>query len=294
MFGVPKPTLLNYGPVVDVNMNVINQINLADVNDYGHRVIIELDTATCNQYFNWERLVNTARPRAKLNASQESTFRAELIAAFNGKYQGYYDIDGVNGGLHFSSEYLSMNLDPRIRKNGTISANDIPMAFILYKTYGNSWTETLNEVFNLQDAYDMLTSETLADALINSFKTEESGAVDNMFRDLLAHDPIRFFDIYGHSDGNLFEINLDAQGNGTWKLMDGDRIEIRIKFVFHSEVTRRGVGGHEFNITEVDPNNSEEAREIIIHPENYFYLRLQFLMIDGSSFNNGGTIPGGE
>jgi hypothetical protein len=247
-----------------------NDVNFADVEDYGHRVSIAVDKTKLNEIFQWSRATGAARPSAVIGTT--SGFRSALIAALG---TSHTDIDGVTGGLHFGSANLSLNVDARIRKNGAISANDIPLAFVLYKLYGNSSVTTLGNIFNLQDAHDMVSNETVADAIIGSLETNESGAVNVMFRDLLAADPHRFFDTSGVPVTGIFETTTDVSGSGSWNITDDDVIEVKTKLIFNSKVTRRGVAGNETNITLTDGASTQNNQQTVISPGDYFYIRLQ-------------------
>lgn len=274
--GIPTPTLLTYADLVTVNMDETNDVNIADTGDYGHRVQVTLGKTLFNLFFRWHRDVGQDRPHAKLSTSDiiENTFKSVLIESLNSSYM---DIDGVTGGLHFSTANMSLNRDPRLRKNGLVSANDIPMAFVMYRLYGNSAFQTKDYIFNLNDAHDMLTSETVADAIIASFKQHETGALDKMFRDLLSQDPRRFFDENGHQEPNLFETATDLAGAGSWKLIENDIVEIKTKLIFHSNITKRGVAGREHLLSDV--NEAENQQKIIV-PDDYFYVRLQLKIVD--------------
>jgi hypothetical protein len=273
--GQAMPTTLIYGDIVDVSMSDSNDINFADTENYGHRVSITVDKSKLNEIFQWSRATGAARPTAKIGTT--SGFRTALIAALGSTYT---DIDGVTGGLHFGSANLSLNTDTRIRKNSTVSANDIPLAFILYKIYGSSSVTTLGNIFNLQDAHGMLTNETVADAIIASLVAQESGSVSTMFRDLLAADPKRYFNTSGVPVTGIFETATDISGSGTWNITDNDIIEIKTKLVFNSKVTRRGVGGGETNITVSDGTSTQMNQQTIISPGDYFYIRLQLKAAD--------------
>jgi hypothetical protein len=261
-------TLLKYSELVEVDMSADNDVNFADVEDYGHRLIIECERDAMTDYLGWERVAGADRPTAKLNPDAEAAFTAALVTALNGSYD---DIDGVTGGLHFGTAYLdSENSDPRLRASG-VSANDIPLAFVLYKLYGSSGAQTLNVIYNLEDTRLMVTSADVAQAIVNSIKAAESGATDRMFRDLLAACPSRFFDGMGIPMPGIFETNTDIDGIGSWPLIQDDIIEIKTKFVFKSKVTRRGVAGREHDLGLTNENEQD-----IISPEDYFYVRLQF------------------
>lgn len=268
--GVPTPTLLTYSDIVDVNMAADNDVNFADIEDYGHRVVVEVDKVKFNQIFRWSRTVGSARPSATIGTT--SGFRSALIDALS---SSFVDIDGVTGGLHFGTANMSTNPDERLRKDGLVSANDIPLAFVLYKLYGTSSVSTLGNIFNLQDAHDMLSNEVVADAIIGSLQANEAGAVTQMFRDLLAADPRRFFDVEGVPVTGIFETNTDVSGSGDWNITDDDVIEIKTKLIFNSRVTRRGVGGNETNLTTADSSATQNNQQTVISPGDYFYIRLQ-------------------
>jgi hypothetical protein len=276
MPGAAVPQLLSYATVVDVDMDATNDVNLADAEDYGHRVVVEMSREAANNYLAWCRPVGTDRPVAMLNSLSEAAFRTALVSALK---DTYVDIDGVTGGLHFSSAVLSTNPDARIRKDGAVSANDLPLAYVLYKLYGSSTAPTLDKIYNLEDAHEMLSSETVADAVVASLKGQVSGSLDVMFRDLLAADPHRFFDASGVPAVGMFETRTDVFGSGPWKLVANDTLEIKTKLIFKSKVSRRGVAGAEVNVS--TPENAagpQNNQQTVISPDDYFYVRLQLKM----------------
>jgi hypothetical protein len=253
------PQTLHYSTIVAVDMDQTNGVNLADAAEYGHRLIIDVSLQAMDEYLRWERVAGTDKPSAVLG---DSSGVAAAIAA--GISAGFDDIDGVTGELHFGSAVISAeNPDPRLRAGGQVSANDIPLAFVLYKLYGSSTAATAGRVYNLEDAHGMLTNQTIIGALTSSFQAEEGGALTTMFRDLLAANPQRFFDASGNGPPGLFETGTsqDISGSGGWGLVAGDTFEIRIRLVFKSQVTRRGADG--------------TGVQIVIAPNDFFYVRLQ-------------------
>jgi hypothetical protein len=231
--------------------------------------VVEVDRAAMEGYLGWQRAPGAARPSAKLITMGEAAFKAAIEAGLAGTH---VDIDGVTSGLHYGSANLSTNPDARLRKNGQISANDLPLAFMLYKLYGSSTATTLDYVYNIQDAHDMLGNAAVSTAIIDSFKANEAGAVDRMFRDLLAADPHRFFDAAGVPVPGIFETRTDAYGSGTFKSAVNDTVEVKLKLVFQSKVTRRGVAGDEHDLS---ASGSQTNEQVIINPGDYFYVRLQ-------------------
>jgi hypothetical protein len=273
MPGAAVPQLLSYGTIVDVDMDATNDVNLADAEDYGHRVVVEVSAEAIKGYLAWYRAIGGDRPLAKLNTTGEAVFKAALEEALA---DTYVDIDGVTGGLHFSSAVLSTNPDARIRKDGLVSANDLPLAYVLYKLYGSSTAPTLDKIYNLEDAHQMLENASVADAIIASLKANENGTVDKMFRDLLAADPHRFFDASGVPMVGIFETKTDLYGSGNWKTVANDTFEIKTKFIFKSKVSRRGVAGAEVNVsTPENAAGTQNNQQTVINPNDYFYVRLQ-------------------
>jgi hypothetical protein len=76
----------------------------------------------------------------------------------------------------------------------------------------------------------------------------------------------------------IFETNADISGAGNWKMVADDTLEIKIKMIFHSRVTRRGVAGQEHNLTTTAVENqaaSQANQQTVIQPDDFFYVRLQ-------------------
>ena len=260
---------LKYAEVVDVDLDATNDVNFADVEDYGHRVVVNINKDCLDGLLGWARLAGQARPSARLVNTEN--FMTALTTALNSTY---VDIDGVTGGLHFGTDNMNLNPDARLRADG-VSANDIPLAFVLYKLYGSSSVPTLDNIYNLGDAHGMLSSETVTEAVTSSFQAAVAGAVDTMFRDLLAADPHRFFDASGAPVVGMFEVNRDIPAVGTWKITENDILELKLKMVFHSKITRRGVAGRENLLTSSDSSATQENQQTLISPDDYFYIRLQ-------------------
>lgn len=281
----PAPTvqLLKYADEVDVNV-APQDVNLVDLEGYGHRVQVTVDRAALQAALSWSRAVGSARPVGHIaaDASAEATaLEAAIVAALNSSYN---DTDAVSDKLSFASSILDSNTDARIRKNGAVSANDLMMAYVLYKVYGSSAANTSEVVFNLQDAHEMLESPAYAAAIMASFQAAEAqsdasgnekGAIDAMFRDLLSADPLRFFDASGAQVPGLFETNADASGSGNWNLVDGDTIEIRTKFTFEHPVTLRTTLDVAQNLTPLPSQANDET--VYIPAGATLHMRLQLV-----------------
>lgn len=275
MASIPARTaILKYAEPVDVSITPENTVNFADDSNYGHRVQISVALGAVDSFLRWSRDAGSDRPVGAAVSGGETAFKAALVTALNASYA---DVDGVAGGLHFGSATMTTAAgeDSRIRKNGVVSANDIPMAFVLWKLYGASDVATKDLIYNLADAYDMVTSEAVADAIAASFLEHNGmdGAVDRMFRDLLAAEPARFFDAQGNQLPGLFEVAVDSRGDGGWQLIVDDILEVRLKLKFTNPVTRRGVGGGEHDLTGSAGANPNE--QVVIAANDYFFIRLQ-------------------
>ncbi len=106
------------------------------------------------------------------------------------------------------------------------------------------------------------------------------GPVDQMFRDLLAADPGRFFDASGVQVTGLFETNADASGNGTWLIAAGDILELKLEFAFTAQVSRRVVRSQQQPLDAVGGAESppeEVVEEVIIASGDKFKVRLQLV-----------------
>ena len=232
--------ILTYSKLITTT--VANQaVNLADSGTLGHRVQCPMSVDDLNRFFIWHRPAGVQAPVGHFAAHEDTPgFSFSYILA-NTLSKYYTDIDGVSNGLNFGSAILDANLDPSIRQDGQISANDLIMAYVIYKLYGSSASPTQNIIYNLQDAYGMLTNSTLISSIETSLRTEEaspnSGAVNEMFQDLLSQDPTRFFDAAGKQIPGLFEVNTPTTSTGPWNFVENDRIELNVQFTFSNAVT---------------------------------------------------------
>ena len=285
---------LQYADLVTADVAVDNQVNFVDYDNYGHRVQVSLPAVDANAALGWTREAGTARPVGRFLLDNSSTFTSALASALS---TGYTDIDAVTGKLSFDSVVFDTNTDSRIRESG-ISANDLVMAYVLCKVYGSSAVTTQEKIFNLEDAHGMLTSEFLAGRINTSFTaaealssntTNEKGAIDAMFRDLLASDPHRFFDSDGKQIPGLFETNADSLSSGSWNLISGDVIEMRVEFTFQNQITLRTTRDVSQALNDALGNPLDANKEtIIIDAGDKFNIRLQLSITDGSGGGGGG------
>lgn len=259
----PATVTLRYKKVVGLGL-AFQAINLAQGEFMGHRVRLALPVDLMNEYFTWERASGDVRPTGRFTndaSGADETF-AELLEWALGS--SMTDVDGVANGLNYSSEaldtYNDSKRDTAIENKDAsgattdthYSANDLVMAYVLFKCFGSSAFDAADIIYNLEDAFGMLTSAALAAAVKDSLVAEDDlaagvlssdapkpgnrGKVDEMFRALLASDPKRFMKNGKQIDG-LFETNADASGAGNWCLKVGDIIEVPIKLYFTAPVT---------------------------------------------------------
>lgn len=223
-------TTLKYAPIVAVDLSN-NPIEFADAEEAGHRVQISIPAADLNTCCIWNRAAGSDRP---VGSILSAAFKGFLETALAGTYT---DLDAIASALSFSSGTL-VNAD-----NVSNSVNDLVMAYVLYKVYGLSAYDTANKVFNTGDAKNMVTNSDVSTAVKTSIDAHNArgDAVDQMFRDLLAADPLRFFDLSGNQIAGLFETNADADGSGNWQLTTDDILEIKLELNFVQQVSRRVV-----------------------------------------------------
>jgi hypothetical protein len=260
-----KPMKLVYEQTVHVDLSN-NAINLADSAIYGHRVVVTVPKTDLNDATQWIRAADSLYPVGSLKQPDFTNLLLTRLGAVN-----YIDLDGQANGLSFSSASLNSSVDTRLRKNPTQNTvNDWVMAYVLYKLYGKSSVNTINEVYNLQDVHNMLDNVTVTSSIASSLATNQS-SVQKLFRDLLVSDPMRFFDSNGHQIEGLFETNpAGSERNGKWLITEYDVIEIRLEFEFMAPITRR-------NIADSQLTTSGATKDISAGEK--FYIRLQVTAI---------------
>ena len=272
----PVPTTLRYRRLVSIGL-AANAINLSTSAAMGHRVLFNMSAADANAFFYWTRDVGSPRAIGHFSSTavdaDENTLEQELAVSLGTPYT---DMDAVAEKLNFNSSVLDSSADARLRNNGQISANDLVMSYVLFKCYGSSTYVTNDVVYNLEDAQNMLTNEAVASAIVTSLAADDaSGAgyyVDNMFTNLLAADPMRFFDASGKQVAGLFETNADASGSGSWNLVAGDKLEFPLEFAFTAPVTTSSV---QDNAGELSGNTDKTT---VLEAGDKFNVRLQILV----------------
>jgi sugar lactone lactonase YvrE len=197
----------------------------------------------------------------------------------------YSDLDSINPGLSFSSSSLNSALDRRLRSSDVESANDLVMAYVLFKCFGSTSAATFDVVYNLEDAYNMITNSTVSNAINDCLIEDDAaststspGIIDSMFTQFLATQPMRFFDASGRQVPYLFETNPDVSGTGSWNLIQGDTIEIPIQFTFTAPVTLNSVKDMDGELS----GNTNTS--VIINTNDTFSVRLQVMAGQASGY----------
>ncbi len=330
--------MIRYRKIVSTGLNP-QEVRFAESGAMGHRVSFDISTEHMNNYFKWMRAKDELSPTGHFfnvpSVGTDSlgnpipTFYGSVLKALGTKYS---DQDGVATGLNFSSSALEQaadsKRDPSINNVDAAgapaqthySANDLVMAYILYKCYGSSSVDTSDLIYNIEDAYGLLKNEDLAENILLSLSGEEmlaqqavmplvpvsnqrpganKGAVDAMFRNLLSLDPLRYFDASGVQVKGLFEVSVDVDASGSWQFMDGDKVEIPVTFVFRSPVSVLSVQDTIRNPSSSTPEKPEttfiagEAADFntsgptAAAMANTFRIRLQLNCV---TYNAGGSI----
>jgi hypothetical protein len=269
-----------------------------------------------NEIFTWTRATGELAPTGRLVNPQVGTSSKLTDALVNSFGAGFFDMDGVANGLNYSTAALDMagdlKRDPSIYNALTdtglsanppaaatnvstthYGANDLVMAYLMFKCFGASAYDPTAIIYNVDDAFNMLSSKQLAAAITASLEAEDAlanacvqpngkavsaqlpgdnkGQVDAMFRAFLAADPLRYF-LNGVQIPGLFETNFvaaDASGadpsvGGNWCLTIGDRVEIPLQLVFRAEVNVLSV---QDNVQNPSSNTPDSANTNFIKGE---------------------------
>ena len=278
------PILVKYRKIVSLTL-ANNAILFTESAITGHRVQIQMSVDDLNTFFVWQRASGTSRPIGHFLPDVNGVKFSDIVLDSLNKV--YNDLDGNTDGLNFSSYIFDANVDSRTRGcGGKVSSNDLVMAYILYKCYGASACPTANVVYNLEDAQAMLSSGAVSMSITTSFEEDEAmanlggtdlGAVDSMFRNMLASAPLRFFQANGTQIPGLFETNFvcppsDPPAQGSWQFMENDILELRLTFAFQQPVAHESVD-----------SVGSQSTNTVIKAGDTFSIRLQILATDTSS-----------
>ena len=329
-----RPSTVRFRKVVNSGLTP-QAINFAQSSFMGHRVFFSVPVDFMNQYFTWTRASGEVRPTGRFKNDPNPSGFIPTFSEMIERYlnSSYTDLDGVANGLNYSSDaldtvndvkrdhliinytydYTTLQTSPPTAPISTAtdthySANDLVMAFVLHKCFGPSSFDSYDIVYNLEDAFGMITSAQLAESIRNSLEEEEEkataliypdtavedqmpgddkGQVDAMFRSLLSIDPKRFYK-NGIQISGLFESNPDISGTatGNWCFGIGDKIEIPIRLYFRAPVTVLSVSDNAKNPSSDTP---EQVETVFIKGEEATFDPSDSAQVDAA--DRGNIIP---
>ena len=233
-------------------------VHFTDTEFTGHRVQCKIAREDLNLYLKWNRPVGSSQPFGYIN--DLSGFSACLETALG---DGFLDLDSVPNKLSFTSGQLANAY------NVTNSANDLIMAYILYKVFGNTSFNTNTKLYNRSNALSILSNTDVTHAVGTSIASHntEGEAIDTLFHDLLIANPMRFFNqSTGTQTPGIFETTANSFSTGDWNTVVGDIIEIKVVFVFKAPITRGMITG---------VNTQASTEYLIIPTDDTLQIRLQ-------------------
>ena len=238
MSGIPNPVTMRFRQIVTSGLSR-NVIRFATAASFGHRVSVDVKVSELAGIFSWSRAMNTSVPKSVLTSKLTlSTLITTLLTTT------YTDKDAKVNGLDFSSDTLSAmeNATPSaaVRVSaGISSANDLVMAYVLFRCFGKTNYSEISQIYNLADAYNMVVGSDLADAIGNSMDTNPT-EVESFLQEQLKYDIARYITNNALPVG-MFDSNSapgetqDFTGDMVW--VPGDIIEIPVRLVFTAPVS---------------------------------------------------------
>ena len=254
---------LEYPELVSVS-GAGTQVDLVEVNA-GHRVQLPITVTVLETMFGYNVANNAmAVPLYKMSKSDLQTAIGNCITNI-----GFNDIDSVTGGLDFSSSiYDGATTGHTDLRQSTKAANDLVLAYVLYKTFGSSGIKTDGLLTDPTVTHGMLITDDFSSAIHDSLvATAGVAGVVVMFNDLVSSDIARF------QSGTTTNPGIQGGGgattpitddSGSWAFVAGDIIDIKVEFSFISGVTLK-------------TENSLDAAASKISANDKFKIRLQLL-----------------
>jgi len=235
---ITNPVTMRFRKIVTSGLSK-NVIRFATAASFGHRVSVDVKVSQLAGIFSWSRAANTSVPKSVLNSKSTLTTLIKNLLTTT-----YTDKDANVNGLDFSSSVLTamQNATPSgaVRAvKGTGSANDLVMAYVLFRCFGKTDYSEISQIYNLADAYNMVVDSDLADAIGNSMDTNPT-EVESFLQEQLKYDTSRY--ISGNTLPNgMFDSNSATGENqgftGDMVWVEGDIIEIPVRLVFTAPVS---------------------------------------------------------
>lgn len=252
-----RATKLQYSEIISIQMMEM-PVHFTDTEFAGHRVQCKIAREDLILYLKWDRTVGSSHPVGYIN--DISGFGACLETALG---DGFLDLDSVPNKLSFTSGVLANAY------NVTNSANDLIMAYILFKVYGSTSFNTDTKQYNRSNALSILSNTDVTQAVGTSIASHntEGGAIDTLFHDLRIANPTRFFNQNtGTQIAGIFETTADVFSTGHWNTVVGDVIEMKVVFVFKAPITRNMITG---------VNTQASTEYVIIPTDDTLQIHLQ-------------------
>ena len=225
-----------------------NAIRFATATSFGHRLTVNVTATTLSAIFKWKRDMNTSVPKGVLATATGSTItggegrdalRTLLASALTSPI---VDRDANTNGLDFSSAILTSleAKNPAVRATAaTPSANDLVMAYVLFRCFGKTDYSDIGEIYNLQDAHDMVNTTALCTAIADAVQNNTDD-VESFLQEPLKNDWSRYI-TGGTVQAGLFDPNSETDetqdSTGDMAFVSGDVIEIPVRLVFRAPVS---------------------------------------------------------
>jgi hypothetical protein len=243
MSGIPNPVTMRFRKIVTSGL-AMNTIRFATAASFGHRVSVNVTSTQLGGIFKWSRTKNTSVPKSILNplTADGKDKLATLIATL--LTTTYTDKDAKVNGLDFNSSTLTtmeaLPISAPVRVSaGISSANDLVMAYVLFRCFGKTNYSDISQIYNLADAYAMVDDAVLGNAIADAMDTNPT-EVESFLQEQLKYDTARY--ISGNTlPTGMFDSNGDdaetADSTGDMVWVTGDIIEIPVRLVFRAPVT---------------------------------------------------------
>jgi hypothetical protein len=253
-----------------------NAIRFATATSFGHRVKINVTGDELNTIFKWKREANTSLPVVQLvettdgHVSTGGKFHLRQLIGTSIINNGFDDLDKKVNGLDFSSAALN-NLElinPAVRATpSTATMNDLVMAYVLFRCFGKSEYNGAGEIYNLDDAYNMVDGDAVISAIGEKFY-DNPDEITNFLREQLTKDPSRYLNstatasnITALFDRNMTDEASESTGNMVWAV--GDVIEIPVRLVFRAPVSVASISDDTLYTSGADQSDDTTQKQVI-------------------------------
>jgi hypothetical protein len=132
------------------------------------------------------------------------------------------------------------DVNPSVRATAASgSANDLVMAYVLFRCFGKTNYGDISQIYNLADAHNMVLDADIGDAIATSMENN-APEVENFLKEQLKYDTARYITSNTLPTGMFDSNGNDAEltdSSGDMVFVSGDVIEIPVRLVFRAPVT---------------------------------------------------------